>query len=165
MSPTKFRILGPYTVPIQVGPGGRIVDRTRLPAFWAQSNHGPSKGCYIFAVRSSRATIPWYVGKTTRGFEHEAFAEHKLNKYSQALIHVKKGTPLMFLVVSLQKKGKTNGKAIEDLELDLINDAFQVNDKLQNDRGIDSPRYEIEGVGKIGKPSKPRQALGKMLRW
>ena len=163
--PVKFRILGPYKLPIDVGPGGRVIDRTKLPALWAQNGQGHNKGCYVFAIRGGRSTIPWYVGKTTRGFASEAFTDHKQNKYSHALIHVKKGTPILFLLVSQQKKGKPNGKAIGELELDLINAAFQVNDLLQNDRGIDAPIYEIEGIGSQGKPSKARQTFVNMIGW
>ncbi len=164
-TPVKFRVLGPYKIPVEIGPGGRVVDRAKLQAFWAQNGQATNKGCYVFAVRGSRSTTPWYVGKTTRGFASEAFTEHKLNKYSQAFIHVRKGTPILFLLVSQQRKGKPNGRAISALELDLINAAFQVNDRLQNDRGIEAPIYEIEGIGSQGKPTKARQIFVNMIGW
>jgi hypothetical protein len=68
-----FTLVGPVIIPVVVGrAGGPSVDRTRLGAFWAESDCGDRTGCYVFGIRTGRGTLPYYAGRTTNSFENDA---------------------------------------------------------------------------------------------
>src|SRR5690348_10405192 len=55
------------------------------------------KGVYVFATKPGRSHKPWYVGKTTKTFESEAFADHKMSRYRKVLLKkIERGRPEMF---------------------------------------------------------------------
>lgn len=87
-------------------------------------------------------------------------------KYSASfdgmLRHVKKGTPVLFLVARVGK-GKSSNSAIDELEIEFINYAFSRNKSLHNDRGIKKPKYVIDGFGGRVKPAKDVTELKKMI--
>ena len=111
-----FTVEGPFAVPTYEGKVARIVDDEALSSFWIKCGMAESRGCYIFGVQASKGFKPVYVGRATRNFKQEAFAPHKLEKYQRCLADLVKGTPVMFFVVLPVTRGKTNIKAIRELE-------------------------------------------------
>ena len=105
----KFKVQGPYEIePIHV-PGGKLIDKSAVEKFW--SDDGKSElaecvGCYVFGFRSSKGTVPAYVGQAKTGFRNECFDYHKLAHYNSALVKRKSGTPVMFFVC--KEEGSTH---------------------------------------------------------
>lgn len=122
-------------------------------------------GCYILAVSSGSASIPWYVGKTVRaGFEKEAFESHKRKHYEGVLKDggvlndLRNGTVELYLIPRVSSTGKPrkkfagNGKQdgkISVLEERLIGSALAINPSLANvksKRQIQLPGYMNESA-------------------
>lgn len=161
---SNYSIFGPYNIPIQSKPSGRRI--SEFDTFWNKANELRKKcGCYVFAMSSSRNLIPYYVGKTTKGFEKECFSSHKMEKYNEALSEYKKGQPVMFFVVHPIRKGKLNEREIGGIEDFLIQLSVARNDGLLNIKGAKQPTWSISHVirGRKGKPSKATQKFKKML--
>jgi hypothetical protein len=153
----KFRVLGPFKVPLVKNRGGRHIDTASLNEFWEQTDCRNDRGCYVFGVRSGRGSPPYYVGKATKGFGQECFSPHKLNKYNQALTKTRRGTAIMYFAWLDQERGKPNSRAISDLEEYLIDTALNRNDALENIQGTQKAELVIVGVLRSGK-GKPSQA-------
>jgi hypothetical protein len=161
--PVSFEPVGPFEIPITKERSGRLINEQGFADFWSRSGISEKVGCYIFAMKSKSSNYtPWYVGKTTRNFQSECFTERNILKYTRVLARTT-GTPCMLFICEVRKKGPKNTTEIGNLEVDLINQAFQVNRDIQNDRGIDEPRYLIKGLGVPGKPSKAIQAYRSLL--
>ena len=141
---TKFEVEGPFKVPMEPGNGTKMIAEDIAP-FWSEfSRIRNRKGCYVFALRAGQGFTPLYVGKTTKTFEGECFADHKLKHYNYALRKYNKGTPVMFFVVYPTKKGKPNASEISDLEEFLIQVGRTVNPDLRNIKGAKEPSWGIK---------------------
>ena len=98
----NYEIFGDF--PLLRQPGKKGVDsgtRRDLRATLEATRPGLSSavGCYVFGVRASRGTVPWYVGKTCmQGFSQECLEPHKLNHYNEVLYAKERGTPVLYLV-------------------------------------------------------------------
>lgn len=98
-------------------------------------------GCYVYCIKARRGTLPWYVGRTTKGtFRTEALVSHKINHYDNA-IHGKSGvTPQLFLIAKRTPGGRfskpsANSHAdIEFLETFLFGIALGRNASLRNSK-------------------------------
>jgi hypothetical protein len=91
--------------------------------FWmatASARYRARQGCYIFAVKTSRAYKAGYVGMASTNFEGEVFADGKLQHYNALLADYKKGRPVLFLILAPKNKGKPNKSKIVALEKLLI---------------------------------------------
>jgi hypothetical protein len=171
-------IFQPYG-PFPVRRLDRDVDRSKEAkrAFWKSANEScpnisAACGCYLFAIQTRRAVIPWYVGKAERqGFEAEIFAIHKLLLYNEAL--KQQGVPLVFLLAKMTPGGKlcrpTLGKdrSIRFLESNLIGIALRKNKQLKNLKDTKLVReIEVPGIlnSSAGRPhtvaSNLKEALG-----
>jgi len=108
---------------------------------------------------------PIYVGEATKGFGQECFTNDKLLKYALGLATYDKGTPVLFFVASLQKKGRVNVKVIDDLEDFLIQNAKAKNPDIVNKKGTKEASWSIRGVvrGGHGKPSAAARAFRSMM--
>ena len=77
----EFRAHGPFPLATIKNSRGREVDRRALQVFW---NHrqcavlAERSGCYVFAIRTSKRYIPYYVGRTGVGFTRECFTRRNL---------------------------------------------------------------------------------------
>lgn len=144
-----FTAHGPFAVPYEKRPGGRVFSKEKLDTFWEAS--GPKefrgrKGLYVFAIKppaTSRFT-PFYIGQTRRDFGSEVFTDHKINKYHGALCHYERGAPYLFLIV--HPKHKLNARHITEIEDYLIISGKEVNPDLENERGTSGPDWAIQGV-------------------
>lgn len=98
-------------------------------------------GCYIFSIRASRGSLPWYVGKAERqSFQRECLTPHKIVHFNNALAG-RKGKPELFFIPQVTPAGKyrspTSSKrpAIKELESLLIGMAINRNPSLLNVAG------------------------------
>lgn len=117
--------------------------------FWdadGEANYlAAERGCYVFAMRN-RGLTPIYVGKATRTFKQEVFNKPNLHKYHNGFSNYAIGTPVMYFVVPQKTKGPANAKHIGELEDFLIQAGVAKNPDLQNVRGTQQPKWNIQGV-------------------
>jgi hypothetical protein len=158
---TIFKVYGPFKVPKKKG----IITDANLSEFWEKTHmHSKKIGCYIFAIRAAKGSVPWYVGKTERNFKAEVFSPRNIKNYNK-LIGGRKGTPFIYLLTDPKKKRKVSGKHINKLETYLILQAIDRNPKLLNTKKVKIPSWGIRGIvrGKYGKISKPVKQLKQCL--
>jgi hypothetical protein len=156
---TVFRPEGPLAIRPCEGLGGKIINGDSADRFWGEHAHlADGIGCYVFGRRAGKGIVPWYVGKATRSFRQECFESKKLNKYSEALILQRIGTPVMFFVVKVE--GPT--ACINDLENFLIQNAVVKNPSLLNEI---RKEWRINGVlrSEPGPPSHSARHLRRLL--
>ena len=159
-----FRAHGPFGIlTTKMKAGGKIVSRENGLEFWEHhSDYGNLNGCYIYVIAYGKKCVPWYVGKTTRGFENEVFSGRNLNKYNVAIAKHKRCTPRLFLIACA---GRTNKRAIHETETFLIRECKKVNPHLLNRTNVKPRRWEIDGVTKRGqrRPTSSSTSLKRML--
>jgi hypothetical protein len=97
---------------------------------------------YVFSIRAGRGIVPVYVGKATRRFRGEAFADHKRTHYSDALADYVRGTPVMFFVTWPEGR-KARPGMITDVEDFLIQTGVARNPDLRNIRGRGEKKWSI----------------------
>jgi hypothetical protein len=162
-----FDVHGPFPVPLQKERNGCFIERN-CPAFWRQHQHYANKfGCYVFALKAGRGVKPIYVGKTANRFDRECFTSDKIaGHYTPALARKGKGTPVLFLLIPEMRKGKPNGKVIDDLETFLIQVGAAKNPELSNIQHKKEARWGIRGVIRYGKgkPSSGAQQFRRGMR-
>ncbi len=159
-----FEVQDPIAVPLTRAAAGRLITKEDIKAFWAlpaAAAVAGGVGCYVFAIRAGRGYTPYYVGKATKTFKQEVFTPHKLNRYHETLVNVKKGTPVLFFVKHPIQKGKNNARVIKAVEDFLIATAAATNPELVNVKGTKPPKWTIKGVlrSKAGKPSKSARSF------
>lgn len=153
-----FEVHGPFEVPLE-DELRQIVKRKDLHEFWEQVGIGDRVGVYVFCIKSS-SEMPTYVGKTTRrSFKDEAFGPHQRNHYHEAL-RTKIGKPCIYFIAHPNERGRTNAKAIDELETYLINEASRRNPNLTNLRKVKKYNWGICGVLRTG-PGKPSTSATK----
>lgn len=157
-----FEVKGPYVVPTDEV--GSIADD--LDPFWEEvGDIRDAKGVYVFVIRAGSGLTPIYIGKTTRGFEREAFGSHQQLHHMKGLAHYSRCTPIMFFVVASTGRGRIPHNVIDALETFLIGAGVAKNPDLRNDRKRPrEPKWQIKGIrsGK-GKPSDATKAFKNAL--
>lgn len=166
----EHNVFGQFRVPVEDKPAARRIGDPNK--FWKDVQDHKNKkvrslankcGVYVFGMRAAGGIVPYYIGKTTKSFEKECFQVHKLDKYNDALSEYKKGTPVMFFIVSPKPAAKDGEiRLIEDF---LIQLGVARNEKLLNFRGIAKPpSWSIKGVIRHkGKPPKSAQEFKRMM--
>jgi hypothetical protein len=153
-----FDVFGPFKIPVSNEKSGRLIPREG-GEFWESCPEFATKlGCYLFAVRAGRGYKPIYVGKTSRNFQKECFALHKLDHYHRALVKRGRGTAVMFFVIPELRRGRANAKVIKDLESFLIQNASVKNPSLSNVQERKEAKWGIRGVIRGGKGKSSRAA-------
>jgi len=153
---TMFEVNGPFELPVGEK---RFLKPNELDQFWNDSKDMADKrGCYIFAVRAGGGVTPYYIGKTTRTFREEALNPRNQVEFIQPILAERKGTPVLFLLTSPEKKGRTNKKHIDQLEKFLIQQALLVNEELKNIHGTKLPDWGIRGVYRGGQGNRSSAA-------
>lgn len=146
-SKTTFIVHGPFKVPVKTEIGGKSIDEDCLGDFWSRKeikDVADKNGCYVFAVNLAQGAIkPWYVGKTSKGFRGECFADHKQKKYGKVLHKYGACTPVLFLLVSSVPQAKNR---ISDLEKFFIDLAVTANPEIQQIKDVPRPEWTIPGV-------------------
>jgi hypothetical protein len=138
---------------------GREVDRRALRTFWQEKHRevlAHRCGCYVFAVRTSKRYVPYYVGKTGVGFIRECFTRRNLELYDRALAeHGKSAVPVVFLVCGRSRNIKS--RIASEIETFFIQHGADRNPGLLNVKGRPIARWRIPGVIR-SVPGKPSQA-------
>jgi hypothetical protein len=143
---TSFVIHGPFEIDFEKRKGGRTLVSDN---FWDEDGTAnylaAERGCYVFAMRNKSLT-PIYIGKATKTFRQEVFNKPNLHKYHSGFSNYAKGTPVMYFAVLQKTKGPANLTHIAQLEDFLIQAGVAKNPDLQNIRGIQLPKWNIQGV-------------------
>lgn len=169
MSFAEFSVFGPHVV--RFTGGEHRFAPVNLRSFWkvvdAESRLGVSRmaGCYVFAMRTGRATVPWYVGKTFGALSGEVFAPDKERKYLRVMHGYERATPVWFLVPERRLRGKVNRSQILALERELIRRVQGRNPRLLNKRGLHREEWHIHGYdcGCRGRVPTAAAAFARML--
>jgi hypothetical protein len=144
--------------------GSKRIDKNRLLEFWEDVASGNRRGVYIFGIRAGKGFRPLYVGRTIDQTLKKRVQQHlDSGKFDRMLREYKKATPILFLL-SREGKGRKSTSAIDELEIEFINYAFDRNNDLHNDRLIRTPKYVVQGFGR-GRPSAAVQDLKKIIGW
>lgn len=134
---------GPFPMPVDEHGNLRIGDRDLSKAFFRCTDEtapGLAKacGCYVFAMRSARATTPWYVGKADKtAFGTECFNDRNMRTYFNHT-RDRKGSPFLFLIARMTPTGRfakpyPSGTAdVDFVESYLIGVALRRNPDLLN---------------------------------
>src|SRR4051794_4594004 len=102
MSLAEFSVEGPF--PLLEGTHNHLFAPKNLRTFWDGVNAASRApvsdraGCYVFAIKTPRNLLPWYVGKTFGSLSQEAFAADKERKYLRVLAKYTRATPVWFFV-------------------------------------------------------------------
>ena len=101
-------------------------------------------GCFVFAIKANRGTLPWYVGKAERlSFKQECLSPHKVTHFNRAVAGRTSSAPVIYLLPHLTAGGKykspatakADHQAVQKLESLLIGMAFSKNPDLLNIKG------------------------------
>jgi hypothetical protein len=135
--------------------GSKRIDKSCLKEFWDEVGSGNRRGVYIFAIRAAKGWKPLYVGRTKKQTFRTRVGQHvhDRGRFNTILRRIKKGTPWLFFIGRVGS-GKSSNVAIDILEIEVINYAFARNEDLDNDRGIEKPKYEVLGFGSAGKTTQ-----------
>ena len=159
-----FTVSGPFQIPVSQLGSGKLI--TGAGNFWNKArSHLDGIGCYVFAIQAGKGYTPWYVGKTKTTFNNECFTAHKLLKYNQAILSVKKGTPVLFFISHPKQKGPINHKQIREIEVFFTQVALLKNGSLLNIKNTKQQTWSIQGIvrGTQGNVSKSTADLRKAL--
>ena len=77
----KYKIFGPFEIPLGFGEFKRRIDKEDIGEFWSGVGPGLNNACgiYVFTIKTKSKEKPWYVGKAQKQiFEKECFTHHKI---------------------------------------------------------------------------------------
>ena len=167
MNSVRFIVNGPFVVEKKKA-GTRhnnswIIDEDKITTFKANAKHkifSEKKGCYIFAVKAGKGSVPIYVGRSNKNLLFEAFSCDKIRKVNKYLEDCSRAKILIYFIV-IEGSGNKN---IDDCESYLIDLAKNANPDLVNQRKV--KRWSIEGIrgeSNLGKPTNSVRQLKKCL--
>jgi len=178
--PARFETLGPFELTRKEG----VVEASSLNQIWKEPRDlRYGVGVYIIASRKRGKLVPWYVGRSDRGFAS------RLNRHSifeKIYSKVKRGSLFLFLIARVTTKTGSLKKAlrrhvesgdsfrsfsaklksINRLEFALIGSCMAQNEDLLNlqekafHRGLIVPGYLNDSNETL---TSPAEELGKML--
>ncbi len=172
----NFDIYGPYEVPRSDG----LVDNAPASkrSFWKGVDElvpglPEACGCYIFVLKATNGTRPWYVGLTTKAtFKDETLKAFQLVKYNQAMNRKARVKPMLILLAKrtpggrFAKPKKNRQRDVEFLETFLIGLALNRNSRLLNSKNTKHLK-NLVAPGVInspkGRPGKPVLEIKKVL--
>lgn len=163
----ELMVYGPVVVPIRLVNRGKFIDTDRLHELWEQQAEGlaSKRGLYVFAMRAGRGFTPWYVGRTSKGFEKEIFTPHKVVKYQRIFADQVTGTPVLFFVAKPGRPNVVPAPVLREAEKELIAIAYRCNPALENKQHAKARAWSSRGVigGRAGRPTGSAAAFGTML--
>ncbi len=194
----RFKIYGPYEIPRKKTEDGKNKEKIDLSdeplsEFWNEVERDLAglsygEGCYVFGIRYGRGTLPWYVGKVAggtitnektgrneakadSGFKKECFQPGKVLIFEDVLDKIKRGKPVLYLVVNVSEKKEEPSKStkndvhIEWIEDILIGMAIKRNPELSNVKGtLKYTTIELPGIlTKKKKLNQKEMAFQKMM--
>ena len=128
-------------------------------------------GCYIFGIKASRGSLPWYVGKAERqSFRKECLTSHKIVHFNNVIVG-RRGRPEIYFLPQLTNTGRyrsptsTRRQAIRELESLLIGMAINRNPSLSNIAGTKwVQQLAVDGfINSSKKRSGPSKELRKLF--
>ena len=132
----KFNIQGPFELDRYKGLIDSSAEARRDYWEWVDEDMPglpDACGCYVFAIKASRGTLPWYIGKAEKQpFKKECLSHHKINHFNNAIAE-RRGCPVIFFIPQLTNSGSfrkptvSTRKAITELESLLIGMALSRN--------------------------------------
>lgn len=146
---SELYVYGPLDIVYTEGKAARHITTEDKSAFVAKmEEHGIAEkhGCYVFALRTSKGYMPWYVGKAARPLSHECMGSHQLNRYQQIFAMGMKGTPVLFFVCPEGTKKKVGKYVVDEVETELIQHAARKNPDLLNIQKRDEIEWCIRGI-------------------
>ena len=87
----KYKIYGPFEIPMLEGEFKKRIDKEDINKFWrdvrsVDTGLESACGCYILSIKTNSKEKPWYVGKAqSQSFSEECFTYHKIVQYHEAL--------------------------------------------------------------------------------
>ena len=153
----KYKIFGPYEIPLRGGEFKTRIDKEDISEFWSSVDSGLDNACgiYIYSIKTKSNEKPWYVGKAQKqGFIKECFTHHKLVYYHEALAK-SKGTPMIYFVARIRQKNsfstptssKTGHRDIDFVEQMFIELAYNKNKGIRNKKNTkNAEKLVIEGI-------------------
>lgn len=125
----KYKIFGPYEIPLGLGEFKKRIDKEDIGEFWNTVDPGLNSACgiYVYSIKTKSKEKPWHVGKAQKqNFEKECFTSHKIVYYHEAL-EKSKGTPMMYFVARVSDKNRfsrpTTSKTGHS-DMDFVEDFF-----------------------------------------
>jgi hypothetical protein len=179
-----FQVYGPYDVDRE-----DVHEKKWQKEAWDRVNGkegadlASAKGVYVFSLRHGKRYTPLYVGMTNRGFRHEVFGLHNLNKIATKwkkekgaievhLLAKPKGVHLLAKPKGVHRGFSKNisKDLLEALEVLLIFMCRRSNKKLINKKNIkwlnDAGIRGITGTEKHkGQPTLSIQTFKRVLKW
>ena len=155
----KYKIYGPFEIPMLEGEFKKRIDKEDISKFWrdvrsVDTGLESACGCYILSIKTNSKEKPWYVGKAqSQSFSEECFTYHKIVHYHDAL-EKSKGKPMMYFLarmtdtgrMSRPSKTKTGHAEIDDVERMFITMGYQRNKDIRNSKGTrNAENLVIEG--------------------
>lgn len=163
MAERKYWVYGPFEIPrnrdLQQVENGGLPDFWRMVEDW-DFGLAMASGCYVFGMRATKGSTPWYVGQAKVSFRQECFTTHKLNHYN-SVIEARKGAPILFLVARtspvrgsfVKRLGRREADWVENF---LIRQCLVANKQLLNvsgtafAKGVVLPGVFRPGKGRYG---------------
>ncbi|TXI49549.1 MAG: hypothetical protein E6Q50_06715 [Lysobacter sp.] len=157
----EFSVKGPYEITRQrLGVGRR---RLLFAEFWdaadGREKLAEKAGVYMFAAKTGRGYKPLYVGKATKSFGQEVFNASNKHKYTDAMLEYERCLPVMFFVIPPTRKGKVNGRVIDQVETFLIQTAYAKNPDIKNVKKTRMPEWSIRGVVRNARKGAPKDSI------
>ena len=126
-----YIVSGPHVIPTKIiSKGVKHLDLSNdaVEEFWEREKEktglpiDEAVGCYIYAIRAGKGITPWYVGQAKKSFYKEVFSPDKYRKYKEHYEGIKKGTPVVLLVIRQTPKGKIENVKIAETEANWVED-------------------------------------------
>lgn len=157
----QFVVKGPFSVPLRRGvAGGSYIDEDRLSELANQSTDLTKPGCYVFACRSPRASLPIYVGQAAKNIFDEAFNDRNVKNLNNYLSYRLRGQIEIYIIHQSKVHGETGNKAcIDDIEDFLIGWASRRNAELLNIHGNRPDKWSIVGVANHANSGHPGSSV------
>jgi len=157
----QFVVKGPFSVFLRKGvAGGSYIDESRLSEVAKQSTDLTKPGCYVFACRSPRGSLPIYVGQATKNIFDEAFNDRNVKNLNTYLSYRLRPKIEIYIIHQSKVHGETGNKAcIDDIEDFLIGWASRRNAELLNIHGNRPDKWSIVGVANHANSGHPGSSV------
>ncbi|MGO9662402.1 MAG: hypothetical protein ACLP66_03725 [Polyangia bacterium] len=145
----------------------RSLEQASLKQKINKTRYGKRKGVFVAGLRTSRRSIPWWVGCTTKqGFGEECASDHTASKIRHALLKSPGTLTVSMIAQDRPVRGRVSKRAVIGLEDGLIAHARKANPKLLNKRrpGEANRRAETSLCLDRGRPTKDERYFLNMFK-
>jgi hypothetical protein len=177
--PVELEVFGPFELQTEKVGKTRMVTMSAFDLVALAHQQYPKhafdkkRGCYVFALRNGRGSMPYYIGKAqSQELCKEALTPDKLTKYNRQLAK-KQGTPVLYFVASAREGDNIlAATVVKELERELIDFCYSANpDGIINSHHVAAARgrFRVAGVPWMGagraqgKPSKTAREFNQLF--